>query len=136
VSTASTPKQRVDLVERVYEEGWLDSELDEILPFLDPEIELINPDDAVVGGVRHGIEEVTEAWRGLITTLSDTRHNLLGLEGHGDVVIADVQFSASLRDSELRVEHEEFHTWTFRAGRVVSLEWGRDAEAARRAAGF
>jgi len=136
MSTASTPKGRVDLVERVYEEGWLDTELDEILPFLDPGIDLINPDDAVVGGVRHGIDEVTEAWRGLITTLSNTRHDLLGLEGHGDVVIADVQFSALVRDSELRVEHEEVHTWTFRNGLVVSLEWGRDAEAARRAAGF
>ena len=132
MSTASTPKQRVDLVERVYEEGWLDSELDEILPFLDPGIELINPDDAV----RHGIDEVTAAWRGLTTTLSNSRHDLLELEGHGDIVIADVQFSALVRDSEVRVEHEEVHIWTFRDGLVVSLEWGRDAEAARRAAGF
>jgi ketosteroid isomerase-like protein len=136
VDLPSTLEQRVALIRRVYEEHWLDGALDKILPFLDPEIELINPEDAVVGGVRHGIEEVAQAWSGLTTTLSDTKHELRQLEGRGEVVIAEVQFSAALRDSDLRVDHEEVQTWTFRDGRVISIEWGLDADAARRSAGF
>ena len=132
----ATLEDRIELVRRIYDEHWLDEELDEILPFVDPDCELINPDDAVVGGVRHGIGEVTEAWRSLTTTLNDPKHELLRLEGQGEIVIADIHFSASVRDTEIRVEHEEVHTWTFRDGRIISLEWGRDPEAARRAAGF
>jgi len=53
-------------------------------------------------------------------------------------VVAAVCFHATARrggKTEI-IQEEEAHTWTFRDGKVVRFEWGRDLEAALEAAGF
>jgi len=136
VAGTQTEADRIELVRSFYDLGWFNGDPSQIVAHADPEIEMVNPPEAVQGGTRHGVEELVEAWRNMVTTLDDSHHGLRKIEGHGDVVLAELTHSAILRDSELRIEQDEVHTWTFRGAKVIRFEWGRDAEAARRAAGF
>ena len=131
-----TEADRVELVRSFYELRWFDSDLSQIVAHADPEIEMVNPPEAVQGGTRHGVDGLLEAWRNMVSTLDDSRHKLRVIEGHGDVVLAELTHTAILRDSELLIEQDEVHTWTFRGEKVIRFEWGREVEAARRAAGF
>ena len=68
------------------------------------------------------------------------RHELHDLFGLGDAVVAAVRFHATAPRrgaGKLEViEDEEAHTWTFRDGKVIRFEWGRDLKTALEAAGL
>jgi ketosteroid isomerase-like protein len=131
-----TEEERVELIRRFYDEGWLDTDFDSIVPHLDPDVELVNPEDAVRAGTRKGLDEVVAVRQGLVEALESSRYELRTAEAHGETVVAEVAHSTIVRGSELRVEQAEAHTWTFREGRIIRIEWGRDISAARRAAGL
>jgi ketosteroid isomerase-like protein len=101
--------------------------------FATPDIEYINPPDAVEPGVRRGRAEVLDALRNSSDLFDSARHELRELFDLGDAVVAAVSFCTRTRRGGIELVQEEAHTWTFRHGRIVSFEWGRDLGAALRA---
>ena len=128
-------RENVELVRRIYEEGLFDSDPARLLELMGPEVEYINPPEAVDPGVRRGREEVAKALAAL-REFEWTSNDLHELFDAGDTVVARVTFRARGRASEHQLTQDEAHTWTIRDGRIVRLEWGRDLATALDAAGL
>jgi ketosteroid isomerase-like protein len=130
-------RANVDLIRRLYDAGLIDRDPAEWLPELaTPDIEYVNPPDAVEPGIRRGPESVVAAMRGFSEVWRDSRHELHELFDGGDVVIAAVSWYTLSRGSERELVQEEAHTWTIREGRIARFEWGRNLSSALRAAGM
>jgi ketosteroid isomerase-like protein len=126
----------VEIVRRIYDDGLFDQDPKWLLDLATPDIEYVNPPEAVDPGVRRGVGEVMQAIQSISENFSSSRHELHGLYGGGDTVIAAVRFCAGGRGSETEVIQDEAHTWTLRNGKVARIEWGRDLNAALEAAGL
>ena len=107
-----------------------------ILDLASPDIEYVNPPEAIDPGIRRGRAETARALRNLSESFDSYRHELRELLDCGDAVVADVAFYARGRGSDTEVVQDEAHTWTLRDGMIVRHEWGRDLEAALEAAGM
>jgi ketosteroid isomerase-like protein len=129
-------QENVEVVQRIYEEGWFDRNPEPLLVLMTPDVEFVNPSDAVDSGVRRGHDGVRTAFRNVKEAFDTSRHELRNLFGAGDVVVAAVSSFVRTRGSEVDVVQEEAHTWTFRDGKIVRFEWGRDLDAALDAAGL
>ena len=130
-------QENVELVQRLYETGLFDQDPAEWLPELaTPDIEYVNPPDAVEPGVRRGPANVVAAMRGFAEVWRDSRHELHELFDVGDVVVAAVSWYTLSRGSETELVQEEAHTWTIREGHIARFEWGRNLRSALRSAGL
>jgi ketosteroid isomerase-like protein len=124
-------RQNVELVRRIYEDGLFDRDPERVVhEFATPDIEYVNPPEAVEPGTRHGPAKVVEALRNSSELFDSSRHELHELFDRGDAVVAAVSFRTRSRRSRVELVQEEAHTWTLRDGRVVRFEWGRDLGAA------
>ena len=123
-------KENVEVVRRIYEGGDL-SDVEVI-----PDVEYVNPPEAIEPGVRRGQADVTQALQSASESFDTARYEVHDLFEAGDVVIASVTFFARMGGSDTEVVQEEAHTWTFRDGRLARFEWGRDLKAALQAAGL
>jgi ketosteroid isomerase-like protein len=130
----------VDTVRRIYAEGLSEAhagpKFDALLALCDPDIELVNPADAVEPGTRRGLKGIRDAMNSLSDTFSWSQHTVHALYDGGDTVVASIRFRARGRGSGAEIEHDEAHTWTFRDNLIVRYEWGRDLEQALAAAGL
>jgi ketosteroid isomerase-like protein len=129
-------QENVEIVRRIYVEGLLDREPERILDLARADIEYVNPREAIDPGVRRGRAETARALRNLAESFDSYRHELRELFDCGDVVVADVTFCARSRGSDTEIVQDEAHTWTLHDGMIVRHEWGRDLEAALKAAGL
>jgi len=129
-------KENVEIVRRIYAEGLIDRDPKRLLDhFAVPEIEHVDPPDAVDPGIRRGRTEVLLALRRSRQSFPSYRHELHELFDVGDTVVATVCFHATRRSGKTEIiQEEEAHTWTFLDGKVVRFEWGRDLEGALEAA--
>ena len=124
-------QQNIELVRWIYADGLFDRDPDRIVrEFATPRIEYVNPPEAVEPGVRRGRAEVAQALRNSSELFDSSRHELHGLFDCGDAVVAVVSFCTRSGGSGVELVQREAHTWTFRDGRIVRLEWGRDLGAA------
>jgi ketosteroid isomerase-like protein len=102
--------------------------------FATPDIEYVNPPEAVDPGTRRGRAEVNLALRRARQSSPSYRHELHQLFGLGETVVAAVRRHAG-RPSSSETQ-EEAHTWTLRDGKVVRFERGTNLETALEAAGL
>jgi ketosteroid isomerase-like protein len=130
-------ESNLELVRRLYETGLIDQDPAGWLPELaTPDIEYVNPPDAVEPGTRRGPDNVVAAMRGFSEVWRESRHELHELFDGGNVVVAAVSWYTLSTGSESELVQEEAHTWTLREGRIARFEWGRDLSGALRAAGL
>ena len=129
-------QENVEIVRRIYQDGLFDHQPDQVLALAAPDVEYVNPPEAVDPGVRRGTAEVARAFQNLSESFDVFRHELHELFDAGDSVVAWVSFRTRSGGSEAEVVQKEAHTWTLRSGRVVRFEWGRDLKAALEAAGL
>jgi ketosteroid isomerase-like protein len=130
-------RENVELVRRLYEDGMFDRDPERLVhEFASPDIEYVNPPEAVEPGVRRGPAEVVEAMRNSSELFDSSGHELHELFDGGDAVVAAVSFGTRGRQSRIELVQEEAHTWTLREGRIVRFEWGRDLGAALEAVGL
>ena len=129
-------RENVELVRRIYAENLLDRHPERLLALAAPEIEYVNPPEAVDPGVRRGATEFGQALRNLAESFDSSRNELRELFDAGEVVVASVSFCTRSRGSATEVVQEEAHTWTLRDDKVVRFEWGRDLAAALEAVGL
>ena len=125
----------VDVVRRIYADGLIDRDPEWLLDLATPDIEYVNPPNAVEPGVRRGPAEVVRAMRGFAEPWRESRHELHELFDCGDAVVAAVTWTTRSHGSEMEITQAEAHTWTFRGGRIARFEWGQDVASALRAAG-
>ncbi len=124
----------LELGRGIYEQGFL-LDHDQFLALTSPDVEYVNPVDAVDAGVRRGHDEVWQAIQSGLEVFESSWHELHELFEVGNAVVASVSFHARSRGSDVEITQEEAHTWTLRDGLIVRFEWGRDLQAARDAAG-
>jgi ketosteroid isomerase-like protein len=126
-------EENVEIVRRIYGEGLIDRDPKRfVYDFAAPNIEYVNPPEAVDPGIRRGRAEVILALRRARQSSASYRHELHELFDLGDTVVAAVSRHAGPpSSSEIQ---EEAHTWTFREGKVVRFERGPNLEDALEAA--
>jgi len=90
----------------------------------------VNPPDAVEPGTRRGVAEIAEALLSMYGGFDESRHELRQIYGTEDVVVADVRSIVRSRGSSVDLSQGAAHTWTFRNGKIVRFEWGRDLRGA------
>jgi ketosteroid isomerase-like protein len=129
-------QENVEIVRRIYEQGLLDGDPERLLELATPDVEYINPPEAVEPGTRRGTAEVTQALRNFTKSFDSSRNELHQLFDGGDSVVASVRFYTRSRGSRSEVVQEEVHSWTLRDGKVARFEWGRHLGAALEAAGL
>jgi ketosteroid isomerase-like protein len=125
--------ENVEIVRRIYGEGLIDRDPKRFVnEFAAPDIEYVNPPEAVDPGIRRGRAEVMLALRRARQSSAAYRHELQELFDLGDTVVAAVsRHAGSPSSSEIQ---EEAHTWTFREGKLVRFERGPNLEDALEAA--
>lgn len=129
-------RENVEVVRRIYEEGLYGRDPTRLLDeFATSDIEYVNPPEAVEPGVRRGRAEVEQAIRAH-DAFDSYRYELHELFDAGDSVVAALSFHARTRGSANEVLQREAHTWSFREGKIVRIEWGRDLVVALEAAGL
>ncbi len=128
-------QDNLEVVRRIYGGGLIDRAVSDVRPLLAPDVEFVNPADAIEPGTRRGIEDVMVAFDA-VSAFESATSELRQLFAAGDSVVAAVTFRARSRGSDVELAHEEAHTWTFRDGKVTRFEWGRDLAAALEAAGL
>lgn len=126
----------LELVRRIYEEEIFDGPPEGFLELTAPDVEYVNPPEAVDPGVRRGRDEVAQALVNISESFDSYRHELQELHDAGDTVVAVVDFRTRPRGSEAEMVQREVHTWTFREGAVIRFEWGRDVAGALKAVGL
>jgi len=129
--------ENLETVRRIYTERLLDRDPKHLIDhFSGPDIEYVDPPDDVDPGSRRGRTDVLLALRRARQSFSKYRHGLQELFDVGDTVIAAVSFRSTTRGTTTRgkkrevIQKEEAHVWTFREGKIVRFENGRDLKDA------
>ena len=113
---------------------------DEVLalaePYLDPEVEWLQPPEDVEGNVTHrGLDEVRRFFEQWFEAFAYFAVELDGMRDAGEMVVAFVHEHGRGRTSELEVDWRVAYVFSFRDGKVVRLERSWDRAAALEAAG-
>ena len=103
---------------------------------LDPEIEWVNPPDAVERGTRQGIDAFSAAADSLEAGFEDAVVEIDEILDAGDRVVVLGTLHGRGRGSGLDFERRQGHIWTFRDGKLIRLEWFNSPDAALIAAGI
>jgi ketosteroid isomerase-like protein len=129
-------QENVEIVRSIYAQSLLDSAAGHEALAAMGVVEYVNPPDAIDPGVRRGSREVGMALNSLTHVFARREHRLRRLFDAGNTVVAEVVFHGRGASSGAEATQEEVHTWTFREGRLVRFEWGRDLGAALKAVGL
>jgi ketosteroid isomerase-like protein len=127
-------QENVEIVRRAYETGAFDRF--ELGTLIAPDFEFVSPPDAVEPGVRRGVEEIQAVPRRVVAAFDVREHRPTRLFDAGSSVLAQVTFRGRGGTSGAELTQEEVHTWTFREGKVIRFEWGRDLAKALKAVGL
>ncbi len=115
-----------EIVERIYQ-SWRKGEG---IPaaLVDPEIDWVNPSDAIETGTRHGPEGVNEALANFSRAYKMTGLEVERTIAAGDSVATAVSLTFEGRGSGIEVHNHQGHRFTFRDGRLIRFEWSNDAD--------
>ena len=129
-------QENVEIVRRIYAEQMMDRGQERLRELFAPDVEYVNPPEAIEPGTRHGPAAVEKAFRSSADFFDLPWNEVRELFDCGDAVVAAVSFRTRGRGSQSEVLQEEAHIWTLRDGRIARFEWGRDLGAALESAGL
>jgi len=112
----------VDVVRAVYA-AWNREDVPGPRQLLDPDIEYVNPPNAMEPGVRRGLEAFAQAVANTLEGWESWKMELEDMTASGDDVAVVVRYRARGRSSGVEVEGRESALWTVRDGRVVRYAW-------------
>jgi ketosteroid isomerase-like protein len=106
--------------------------MDEVESLLDPEVEYVNPDDAIERGTRHGVDGVREALENYLAGVGPTAvFEIEQLLERGDMVYVRGRIHARGSASGVEVDGPGVGiVHTIRDGRIYRTEWHWDKEEA------
>lgn len=120
-------------------DAWNRRDVEAAAALCDPEVEYVNPPNALEPGTRRGLDElrmvVSKQWE----FMGDARQEIVALHERGERIISEVKVSRTMPGSEATIENRILSAWTVRDGLVRRLEvlgGGSEFEAAREAAGL
>jgi ketosteroid isomerase-like protein len=123
-------EQNVELVRSIYA-AWLQGE--SARSMIDPEVEYVNPPDAVESGTRRG----RRAFAGIRDAYDDVRIEPEELiDAGGDEVVVIARVTGKGRGSGVEIDWRQGYVWTIRGGKAVRFRWFNDPEQALDAAGL
>lgn len=126
--------ENVEVVRRIYavwgEEG---SPIPSGL--LDPEIEWVNPPEAVEPGTRQGIDAFAAAAESVSDTFDGVGVDIDELLDAGNRVVVVATLHGRGRGSGADVERRQGYIWTLRDGKAIRFEWFTSPDEALIAAG-
>jgi ketosteroid isomerase-like protein len=103
---------------------------------LDPEVEWVNPPDAVERGTRQGVDAFGAAADSVEASFEGARVKIDEILDAGDRVVVLGTLHGSGRGSGLGIERRQGYIWTFRDGKAIRFEWFNSPDAALIAAGI
>jgi ketosteroid isomerase-like protein len=127
-------QENVDAVRHIYA-AWVNEGSPVPSGLLDPEIEWVNPREAVEAGTRRGIEAFASAAQSVEDTFDSPTLAIDEILDVGERVVVLATLCGSGRGSGAAVEHRQGYVWTFRKGKAIRFEWFNDPDEALRAAG-
>jgi ketosteroid isomerase-like protein len=122
-------EENIEVVRAIYD-AWLKGESARDL--IDPEVEYVNPPDAVEKGVRRG----RRAFGGIRDAYEDVRVEPLRYLDAGDDVVVIARVTGRGRGSGIEIEWQHGYIWTIRDGKGVRFRWFNKPEQALEAAGL
>jgi ketosteroid isomerase-like protein len=128
-------QENVHVVRRIHD-MWATQGLEAAAELLDPDIEWVNPHDAVEPGTRRGLAEVLGAADSVSLSFEDVALEIEDFIDAGDDVIVIATMHARGRGSGATVSRRQGYVWTIANGRAVRFSWFNDPAAAREAAGL
>jgi uncharacterized protein len=102
---------------------------------LDPEIEWVNPPEAVEPGTRRGIDAFAAAAESVSETFDGVGVEIDELLDAGNRVVVVATLHGRGRGSGADVERRQGYIWTIRDGKAIRFEWFTSADDALTAAG-
>lgn len=114
------PQENAEIVRRIYKAWTAGSPLESGL--LDPEIEWVNPEDAVETGARTGLEAFGSTLEGLGDTFEDLRVDFERFIDAGDRLVVIGTLRGKGRGSGLEADRRQGYVWTIRDGKAVQFE--------------
>jgi len=122
-------EQNVELVRKIYA-AWLQG--GSARDFIDPDVEYVNPPDAVEPGTRRG----RSAFRKITEAFEDVKIEPLEYADAGDDVVVIVRLTGRGRGSGVGIDWRQGYIWTIRDGKAVRFRWFNTPEEALKAAGL
>ena len=121
---------------RAIHEAFACGESPATLGLLHPDIEYVNPSDAVEPGIRRGIAAYEDAMRSINESFDDVRIELREIKDIGDRVVVLAAYTARGRRSGAQRQNEDGYVWTIRDGKAIRFEWFNDPAKALAAVGL
>ena len=125
--------ENVELVRRIYD-GWARGE--SVDDLFHPDVEWVNPPDAVETGTRRGQESFQGAVDSVNELFEEVRIEPKRFLEAGDHVVVVATFATRGRGSGIEFEQEQGHVWTVREGKATRFQWFNDPNEAFAAAGI
>lgn len=122
--------ENVAVVRSIYA-AWLQGESARSL--IDPEVEYVNPPDAVETGTRHGRKAFGRI-RDVYDEVKVEPEELI--DAGGDEVVVIARITGRGHGSGVEIDRRQGYVWTIRDGKGVRFRWFNDPEQAREAAGL
>jgi ketosteroid isomerase-like protein len=122
-------QENVEVVRSIYA-AWLAGESPREL--IDPDVEYVNPPDAVEPGTRRG----RKAFAGIRSAYDDVKVEPERFIDAGDDVVVLARLTGRGRASGLDIDWRQGYIWTVEGGRGVRFRWFNTPEEALEAAGL
>jgi ketosteroid isomerase-like protein len=121
--------QNVEIVRSIYSAWW---ENRSARRYIHPEIEYVNPPDAVEPGTRSGADSFAR----IRDAYDDVRIKPDKLIDAGDDVVVIATVNATGRGSGIPIEWHHGYIWTINEGKAVRFRWFNDPREALEAMGL
>jgi ketosteroid isomerase-like protein len=128
-------QENVEVIRRIYA-VWERESSPVPSGLLDPEIEWVNPPDAIERGTRRGIEAFSDAADAVSDTFEGVGVDIDEILDAGDEVVVLATLHGRGRGSGADVERRQGYVWTLRDGKAIRFQWFNDPDAALTAAGI
>ena len=112
---------------------WSTEGIDAAIQHVSPEIEWIEPAEAIGRESRHGIDDAREGYESWTGAYEDYGGDIAAVEDHADRVLVHFIQRGTPRGGSKPVEEPVYQLWTVRDGLAVRMQMFFDVEDARTA---
>ena len=130
-------EENVEMV-RIAIDAWNRGDWDAVFKNAAPDIEMTTPPEepGITAGTYRGRDEIQGFWEGMLAAFEATSAEPEQLLERGDQVVAVIRGRLRPKGSSAEIELRNSHLWTFREGKVISLQLFRKPGEALEAAGL
>jgi uncharacterized protein len=128
-------QQNVEIVRRIYA-NWAPGSSPSESNLLHPDIEWVNPRDALEPGIRKGIDAFTSITEDLDDTIGDFRMEVERFIDVGDRVVVIATMRGHGTGSGVEIDNRHGAVWSIRDGKAVRFQWFHEPEQALEAVGL